>query len=558
MPEQLAVISIPLAKIEPSKTNPRKTFPKEKLDELAVSIRASGVIVPIAVRPHPTKNHGSFELVDGECRWRASQAAGCSTIPALVEDLEDEQVAERQLIGYAQRVDLSPIEQADGFRRLMEEFGYDVERVASKTGRSPSTVQKHLQLCRLGTKGRELVAGERMSLGAAFVIARLESEKAQAEALKKLTSGYDFNERDGFISERDAREHVERNFILKLAEAPFSTSDATLVAAAGACGPCPHRTGNQGELFSDIKGKDLCTKPSCFEAKCKADFDRKAELAKERGDKVMSKTEVREVFSPYGGMNYGSKYIELDADVSYDVRHKLKGSAKTWRSALGKDCPTITLAQHNGVGKELVLKADALAALKKAEKFEKKTLSPKEKKQRAEDRDSKKVSRTSVSAAITDIVHNAGDATFDMATHKNAAFWRWLVQVIVLHGDTYNASRMMEERRTSPDAEDDAGSWDFDEQADAIVENSSTPAAVARRFAIELLVCNAASMYSHNIEHGDPDDPFQLACRLFGVDWKKTVAAAKKEVAGGGTKDAADTPAKKEDAKKPKRKGGGK
>ena len=124
--------------IQPGHQQPRTTFDQAKLDELAQSIRASGIIQPLLLR----RRGGMFELVAGERRWRAAQIAGLRNVPAIVRDIPDEKLLELALIENIQRADLNPVEEANAYKKLIESLGLTQEEVAQRVGRDRSFVAR--------------------------------------------------------------------------------------------------------------------------------------------------------------------------------------------------------------------------------------------------------------------------------------------------------------------------------------------------------------------------------------------------------------------------------
>ena len=169
--KQEVVQSIPVDRIRPGSTQTRRRFDPEALAELAESIRESGVVQPVVLR---SVGRG-YELLAGERRWRAAQAAGLHEIPALVrDDLSDSEAFVLGLIENLQRESLSPIETADGLRRLSETFSLRHEDVGTRIGKSRSYVTNHLRLLALAPPVQSLVDEGRLSLGHALVLAGLE------------------------------------------------------------------------------------------------------------------------------------------------------------------------------------------------------------------------------------------------------------------------------------------------------------------------------------------------------------------------------------------------
>ncbi|OCX65336.1 chromosome partitioning protein ParB [Thioclava sp. SK-1] len=139
---------IPIERIEPNPDQPRRTFVQEKLEELAASIREKGVIQPLIVRKHPTKDD-HYEIVAGERRWRASQLAQLHELPVIVREFTDTEVLEVAIIENIQRDDLNPLEEALGYRQLMDRFGHTQERMAEALSKSRSHIANLLRLLQL-------------------------------------------------------------------------------------------------------------------------------------------------------------------------------------------------------------------------------------------------------------------------------------------------------------------------------------------------------------------------------------------------------------------------
>jgi ParB family chromosome partitioning protein len=158
--------------VHPAPGQPRKQFDDARLDELAESIKAQGIIQPLVVR---LRDGGGYELIAGERRWRAAQRAGLHEVPAVVRDVAEKSAFEMALVENLQREDLNPIEEAQGFERLIEEFGYTQEALASRVGKDRSTVANALRLLRLPAGVRGLVTEGRLSMGHARALLGLEA-----------------------------------------------------------------------------------------------------------------------------------------------------------------------------------------------------------------------------------------------------------------------------------------------------------------------------------------------------------------------------------------------
>ncbi|MEA3015920.1 MAG: ParB family transcriptional regulator, chromosome partitioning protein [Sphingomonadales bacterium] len=175
------VQSIPVASIEPNLAQPRRTFDEEALAELADSIRARGVIQPIVVRPHD----GRFQIVAGERRWRAAQKARLHEIPAIVRDFDDAETLEVALIENIQRRDLNAIEEAQGYKRLVEDYGHTQEALGKLVHKSRSHVANLLRLLDLPQGVQDLVGSGQLSMGHARALIPAADPEALAEEVVK-------------------------------------------------------------------------------------------------------------------------------------------------------------------------------------------------------------------------------------------------------------------------------------------------------------------------------------------------------------------------------------
>ncbi len=172
---------IPIEKIQPNAYQPRIQFPSETLQQLAQSIRENGVLQPIVVRPVEE----NYEIVAGERRWRASRQAGLDRIPALIQSVSDQQMVELALVENIQRDDLSPIEEAQAYQLLMDEFALTQEEIADRVSRSRSAVGNTVRLLRLPREVQELVLSSRLSMGHARAL--LPLNRGQQVTLANLS-----------------------------------------------------------------------------------------------------------------------------------------------------------------------------------------------------------------------------------------------------------------------------------------------------------------------------------------------------------------------------------
>ena len=169
-----AVTTLRLSEIEPRKSQPRKTFEEESLKGLSVSIAQHGVLQPIIVRENPL-SAGSYEIIAGERRWRASKMAGLTEIPVIILDGDDQKAAQVALIENVQRQDLNPLEEALGYRDLIERFGLTQEQVAEQVGKSRPTITNMMRLLDLPDDVLEMLRDGRVTTGHARAIHSLKN-----------------------------------------------------------------------------------------------------------------------------------------------------------------------------------------------------------------------------------------------------------------------------------------------------------------------------------------------------------------------------------------------
>ena len=184
-PSQLndQVTSLPLQKIEPNPLQPRKLFDEEELQTLSESIAQHGIIQPLTVRKG---QNGFYQIIAGERRWRAARMTGLRTVPVVVIEADDRTVMELALVENLQRQDLNPMEEAMGFRQLMEEYGLTQEQVAEKVSKSRSAVANALRLLNLSSPIAQLVTDGKLSAGHARAVMVLKTQKEQEQAARKI------------------------------------------------------------------------------------------------------------------------------------------------------------------------------------------------------------------------------------------------------------------------------------------------------------------------------------------------------------------------------------
>jgi ParB family transcriptional regulator, chromosome partitioning protein len=177
--------SIPLEHLRPNQEQPREAFDAGKLEELAQSIQANGLIQPITVRK---EDNGTFTIIAGERRWRAARLAGLKEIPALVRSVEQSRVLELALVENLQREDLNPVETATAFQRLASEHGLSHEEIAERTGKDRSTITNFLRLLKLAPLVLNELTRGNISVGHARALLNISDADAQMNACQRIVS----------------------------------------------------------------------------------------------------------------------------------------------------------------------------------------------------------------------------------------------------------------------------------------------------------------------------------------------------------------------------------
>jgi len=179
---------IPLAQIEPNPNQPRREFDEEALNELAVSIREVGLITPITLRQLPD---GKYQIIAGERRWRASQLAGLTSIPAYIRTVEDENVMEMALVENIQREDLNAIEIALAYQHLADTTGMTQEKISERVGKSRTAITNYMRLLKLPAQIQMALKNREMDMGHARALLALDSPSEQIKLFKDVQkNGY--------------------------------------------------------------------------------------------------------------------------------------------------------------------------------------------------------------------------------------------------------------------------------------------------------------------------------------------------------------------------------
>lgn len=352
-----------ISTILPSPDNPREDMDVAELNELAETIKVHGVLQPILVRPlrpiGKSKNKGpTYELVAGERRWRAAQIAGLVSIPAVIEEMTDLEAAEKQVIENEQRADLSPLEKAAGYKKLIDRHQVDVAALAAKVGKSAASIYGLLKLLELPTQARAALIKGELPATTAQLIGRIPNKELREKAFQDFRSE-SFNDQP--ISFREMEEIIRRHYMVELKGAPFNQDDADLTEA-GPCSRCPKKTGNNRIAFPEGRA-DICTDPACFKEKREAHVAAMLVKAKAEGKSVLAKGEAAKLFETYAPtkIRSSSEWIDLK-DQYYAPNGDRQNHAKPWKKLVGEKLKKeIVLVQdQEGDLHELVPKKMAL------------------------------------------------------------------------------------------------------------------------------------------------------------------------------------------------------
>ena len=305
---------------------PSSSATKRSAPQNAESIRNQGVLSPLLVRP--LAEHG-FEIVAGARRYRAAQMAEAATVPVRIVHLSDAETLEAQLVENLMRRDVHPMEEAQGFRALLnlEEPKYSIEQIAARTGKNPAYISSRLKLTELAPGVVEAFYREEIGVGHALLLAKLQpaqQEQALAACFKEDWSAGGQKPKRILLPVRSLQFWIESNILLVLKLAPFDKSDAQLVPAASSCVECPLRTGHNKLLFSELGKLDACTAPTCYQAKVDA------HIAKT----IAAKPRLVQISTVYRQQKEGSalprnKYIEIRTETPATKEEAARPEFKT-------------------------------------------------------------------------------------------------------------------------------------------------------------------------------------------------------------------------------------
>lgn len=307
---------LPLAEIAYSPTNARKKF--DGIDEMAKSIKEKGVLQPLLVRPLATERQDGkrYEIVAGERRARGAKKAGLKFVPCRIVALADAAALEAGIIENLQRRDVHPLDEAQGFKHLMESDGVDVQTIAQRVAKDARYVARRLSLTELIDEAQADFRADLITVAHALEISRLspDVQRAALAACYEAKQTYDEasqqwvstpDKEQPALHVRYLQEWLRQNVQLNLKHAPFKTDDTRLREDGLTCLECPRRSGFNKALFADIQDADTCLDPLCFKGKVRT----LVQITKAGVDAK------RETPAPYITPNYSTRIVVEGAEV---------------------------------------------------------------------------------------------------------------------------------------------------------------------------------------------------------------------------------------------------
>jgi len=369
-------VMIPLTHLHPSKTQPRKHFDELMQNELAESMKRHGFTLSTLLVRCSNGLTNEFEIVTGERRWRAARAAGIEAAPCYIGNFSDSDVIAIQLVENLQRVDLTPIEEAEGYKQalaLLDEDGkpkFTLTSLAQQIAKSERVIRERLVLCNLPSEAKKEVDELRLKPSTAFLIARIPDDKIRLEAMKLVLHPKD---QEGPLTTRRAELQIHQQFVRDLRQLPEALrSDAELVPiyfddngeriGGGACVGCPFRS----KPDAKFQGEYICINPTCFEKKLEREWERWQSNHTKPEQKRFATTR-RESMKLFPAGNQLAQYLELvdleDCPDGMDLRPGITSNA-SWQRLIGKNTNLKITVTRDRLGKthKLVDRSQAIFA----------------------------------------------------------------------------------------------------------------------------------------------------------------------------------------------------
>jgi ParB/RepB/Spo0J family partition protein len=514
-PEEL-LLDVHMCALSEAPSQYRKTYNEATIVDLATSMQAMGLQQRIKVRALGMGN--GYEVVFGHRRYRAAQRLGWTHMPAVAVEMTDAQVEAAQIAENLHREDVNAIDEADGFAALMERHGCTAEQIAEQTGRSRTTVYNRLKLRSACQAVRQAVIAGTLDAEVACLLARLPSVDSQEAQLAHVQRGRMTRLDDGeWVTEPYSFRHVRTmlaQLYRPLKKAPFDRADATLTEA-GACGPCPYRSGNKPEIMAEAGADaDTCTSVDCYRDKVDTHNARLTASVKAAGAKE-SKVSAWEV----------KDQVKAGSLIDLDSKDPAIDKKRTLREVLGAHLDMAQVVQEGSSGAPLVVMTpDAMQkAMKAAGITATSTVIEKAKAKRTETeakhpKGPSKEDVERVQAERMAIVHACAQA-FDTATHSLVLeALRFAVHQVREFADAIydDESAFMTAIRLPP----------TESAADLqqLIDTASTPSTLMKL--LVFFAVGTGELYPRSWSLKSPPQDLHRLCKVLQVDPAAAVAAA--------------------------------
>lgn len=528
--------TVPRNRIFPWPMQPRKNFDLEYLNQLAASITQHGVLNDLICR-HRAGQPGEFEIIGGECRWRASELAALEELPIKIREMSDGDALELALVDNMKRKDLTELEECDAFWNAMEqrdEHGQPryatFAALAAKIDVSADYVEARIKLRKLPKAGRDALAAKRISFTTARVICKVPA--ASIEKVLEVVlhpSKHDFWDKSpgDVLDAEEAQGMIHDRFVRTLSGAPFQLNDAKLMPEhtneggerieGGPCSDCPWNSANQqkteeprkGRFRGDRGSEKFCLNPACFTKKVERHVAAELVKAKEKGATVLAESETKKIMYDNGALKHSAAYVELTEKPGWEDKNPKVEDKKvpTWKKIVEGEVsvPVVVAVDGKGHVHHLVERKHAIAAAQKNGTAHFLSLSTGggrslqgndyADRQRREREEQKR--KAAVAFAVMDELVKAA------ALREPADLWPWMIGIAEWHGSSDACQFVMKRRELTGK-----------DHYEAVRKYAQTLGDVGaqRAFALELL-CARLVKFS-----GIGDKHFSGLCKLYDVD----------------------------------------
>jgi ParB/RepB/Spo0J family partition protein len=358
--KDLQYITVPTDSIVVGSFNPRHTFDVARMQELTDSVRAKGVLEPLLVRLlAKPKGKAKYELIAGERRWRAAQRAKRASVPVGVGDFSDQEALEIAVIENEQRTDVAALEKAEGYQRLMQQYGYSAKTLAERIHKSEAEIHATVKLLRVPELVKPYLNDGTLSKSHGEIIARIPNEEGRVKLARQILYSGGGNTVN-VASVREAKRYAD-SYTRELSKATFDTTVENLVEGVCACTVCPFKSGNNRIEFGDGRA-DICNNVPCFIQKTEAGRARMlAALSEKKGAIPLPQDDIKK-YLPYGYLSGNTPYVELSSQCYQDKKYRshrqlvgkeLGKSVKLFVAVKERDSSIVELALRSEVNEVL-------------------------------------------------------------------------------------------------------------------------------------------------------------------------------------------------------------